>query len=113
MKSIVKLSSVVLIVFLFTVFVSSANGTLSSTKQNNTLDEQSKKDYSEPGFLTGLWHGLTSPLRTFGLFDLHYEEKIFWTDSYIVGLMIGSLIILSIGIGIIRSPSFFKKNKTR
>ncbi|MGQ9733166.1 MAG: hypothetical protein ACUVX8_18060 [Candidatus Zipacnadales bacterium] len=49
--------------------------------------------HSTPGFVTGLWHGLTSPLRFWGLFGLHYVEKEDRSDGYIVGRAIGSLIV--------------------
>jgi ankyrin repeat protein len=69
------------------------------------VDEQE----SEPDFITGLWHGLTSPLRLFGLFDLHYEKKENWSGSYALGLVIGCLVILYIGIkGLFKG----KKQKT-
>lgn len=55
---------------------------------------------SEPDFITGLWHGLTSPFRFFGLFDLNYEKKENWTGNYALGLVIGGLVILSIGLGL-------------
>lgn len=60
------------------------------------------KENPEPDFMTGLGHGLTSPLRFFGLLDLHYVKKENRTDSYTLGLVIGCLIILSIGVGIFK-----------
>lgn len=59
----------------------------------------------DPNFMTGMIHGLTSPLRLFGLFDLRYVEKARRTDGYVFGLLVGSLMILSIGAGAFKGPS--------
>lgn len=57
---------------------------------------------SEPDFMTGLGHGLTSPLRFFGFFDLHYVNGERRTGSYSSGVLIGCLVILSIGLGLFK-----------
>ena len=64
---------------------------------DDSIETQSLQD-SRPGFMTGLGHGLTSPLRTLGLFDLHYEKRETRTDSYWAGLLVGSLAVISVGL---------------
>lgn len=76
-------------------------------KDDNNSTEPVGELKSEPDFITGLWHGLTSPLRFFGIFDLHYVITEEWTGSYALGVVIGCIVIVAMAIG----HEFFKKNK--
>ena len=50
----------------------------------------------------GLRHGLISPLRIFGLFDIHFIKKGNYADSYEFGMIVGCLLIFVIGGGVVR-----------
>lgn len=72
---------------------SSADGNVS----DNINSSYRVQDY-KPDFVTGLWHGITTPLRLFQFFDLHYASKNNLTTSYIIGIIFGCIILIFIGL---------------
>ena len=72
-------------------------------------ERQAVPQESEPDFMTGALHGLTSPLRFFGLFGLEYVPKKDQTDKYVIGRGVGCLALLVLGYGLYQE----RKSKTR
>lgn len=71
----------------------------------NASSENRKRfeDLSNPSFFMGLKHGITFPLRVFGIFDMHLAKREHWGGGYGAGLIFGGIILFSILSALLKS----------